>query len=84
MHYYPLILRKNLFREDRFPVPVDAFREILLNAVMHNIAIILTILVMSQSLSLTTGSKFEATVISPLESLLNNCQGNTTQNRSTL
>ncbi len=27
--------RGRLFREDRFPVPLDAFREILLNAVMH-------------------------------------------------
>ena len=70
-----------IFREDRFPVPLDALREILLNAV---IVIILTILDMLPLLSLMTGSKFEATGISPLESLLNNCQRNTTQNRSTL
>jgi ATP-dependent DNA helicase RecG len=51
-----------IFREDRFPVPLDAIREILLNAVMHRDYS--TTPAASRSWSSTTGSRFAASAVS--------------------
>jgi ATP-dependent DNA helicase RecG len=70
-----------VFREDRFPIPLDALREILLNAVMHRDYS--TTPAASRSWSSTTGSRFAATGAFPTESRSSNFRGGTTRNPST-